>query len=111
VTATRVSVELVPRSEVSLESDLGRLRERFPALDTVNVPDLLRFELRSTRACALAKRSIAHAIPHLRAMDYDRVGAFALAAALRSAGLDEVIVVQGDPRTSRAASTRPGAST
>ena len=58
----RVSIELVPRNVESLEADLALVRERLPAVTTINIPDLLRFELRSWDACALARRDFKRAI-------------------------------------------------
>lgn len=94
---TRVSIELVPRSSESLDADLAVLCERFPGVDTVNIPDLLRMELRSWQACARARERLAHAIPHLRAMDFDPDRPFPLTGFLRERRLDAVLVVTGDP--------------
>jgi methylenetetrahydrofolate reductase (NADPH) len=94
---TRISIELVPRSPASLDAELAQLRERFPSVDTVNVPDLLRFPLRSWDACAQARRFVPHAIPHLRAMDFPPRAPFALRDKLAAAGIDTVLVVSGDP--------------
>ncbi|MCG8588322.1 MAG: methylenetetrahydrofolate reductase [Proteobacteria bacterium] len=93
---TRISVELVPRSEAAIAADLELLTRDFPELETVNIPDLLRFPLRSFDACALAKTRLPHAIPHLRAMDFDPERPFPLAEVFAREGFDEVIVVQGD---------------
>ena len=94
---TEVSIELVPRSEESLQEDLARVRAHFPGVRTVNVPDLLRFELRSWQACALARRALPRAVPHLRSMDFDPDQPFRLAGELSGNGLDEVLVISGDP--------------
>lgn len=94
---SRISIELVPRSLASLEADLRLVREGFPAVDTVNVPDLLRFPLRSWEACRAARRVVPHAIPHLRAMDFAPGKPFPLLDALGEAGLDRVLMVAGDP--------------
>jgi methylenetetrahydrofolate reductase (NADPH) len=94
---TRISIELVPRSLASLDAELRLLRERFPEVDTVNVPDLLRFPLRSWDACAQARTVVPHAIPHLRAMDAAPDAPFALREKLAAAGIDAVLVVTGDP--------------
>ncbi len=93
---SEISIELVPRSVQSLEQDLARVREHFPAVHTVNIPDLLRFELRSWDACALARRALLRAIPHLRSMDFDSDQPFRLAEELRASGLDELLVISGD---------------
>ena len=94
---TQISIELVPRSAASLDAELRLVRERFPDVDTVNVPDLLRFPLRSWEACAQARRAVPCAIPHLRAMDFRPDAPFALREKLALAGIDRVLVVTGDP--------------
>jgi methylenetetrahydrofolate reductase (NADPH) len=94
---TRISIELVPRSAASIASDLGIVAARFPGVDTVNIPDLLRFELRSWEACGQARRRLARAIPHLRAMDFAPGELGPLLAKLDDHGLGEVLVVRGDP--------------
>jgi methylenetetrahydrofolate reductase (NADPH) len=94
---TRISIELVPRSAASIASDLGTVAARFPGVDTVNIPDLLRFELRSWEACGQARRRLARAIPHLRAMDFAPAELGPLLAELDAHGLGEVLVVRGDP--------------
>ena len=48
---SEISIELVPRSVESLEQELARVREHFPGVGTVNIPDLLRFEMRSWQGC------------------------------------------------------------
>src|SRR5690606_12186761 len=69
-------------------------------VDVVNVPDLAHFALRGWEA-AVTVRSFAggryRAVPHLRAMDIDPVRPWLPAADLRRAGVDEVLVVTGDP--------------
>jgi methylenetetrahydrofolate reductase (NADPH) len=94
---TEISIELVPRSLASLDAELETMRRHFPRVHTVNVPDLLRFEVRSWEACAHARRVMTRAIPHLRAMDVDPARPFPHVAYLREHGLDTVLVVTGDP--------------
>jgi len=94
---TAISIELVPRSAASLDAELALVRERFPQVDLVNVPDLLRFPLRSWEACAQARRVVSRAIPHLRAMDFRPDAPFSLREKLALAGIDTVLVVTGDP--------------
>jgi methylenetetrahydrofolate reductase (NADPH) len=94
---TQISIELVPRSAASLDAELALVRSRFPAVDTINVPDLLRFPLRSWDACAQARRVVGRAIPHLRAMDFAPDRPFPLREKLALAGIDTVLVVTGDP--------------
>lgn len=91
----RVSVELIPRNEADLAVQLDELTE-LPTVDTVNVPDILRFPLRSWDACGLARERGLRAVPHLRAIDVDPQGPLPFAAGLDRFGLEEVLVVAGD---------------
>lgn len=68
----RISIELVPRSRSKFAAQLDEVRQYFPAVDTINVPDVLRFSMRSWQGCARAKSLFANTIPHIRAMDVDR---------------------------------------
>lgn len=92
----RVSVELIPRNEADLEEQLAEVEAYLPTVDTINIPDVLRFPLRSWRGCALAAERFAHAIPHLRAMDIDLAAPFPHGALFARHGIDEVLVVAGD---------------
>jgi len=93
---TRISIELVPRTLEAVTQDLKCLQSRFSSIDTVNIPDLLRFDTRSWEACIQAKQTHAHAIPHLRAMDFDLSKGFPLAQTLIEHGIDELLLVTGD---------------
>ncbi len=92
----RVSIELVPRSAEDLASQLELVTHAFPTVDTVNVPDLLRFPLRSWDACGQARAFVPHAIPHLRAMDVDLRRPLAASDCIRRHDLREVLVISGD---------------
>jgi methylenetetrahydrofolate reductase (NADPH) len=92
----RISVELVPRSADALCADLDIVRS-FPDVDTVNVPDLMRFAVRSWDACHLAHGYMPRAVPHLRSIDFDERGCEALCSWLVERSIDEVLVVTGDP--------------
>jgi methylenetetrahydrofolate reductase (NADPH) len=94
---SEISIELVPRSLASIERESLLIRESFPSVRTVNIPDLLRMELRSWEACVAARAHVDRAIPHLRAMDFDPDRPFPLVERLREGGLDSVLVVTGDP--------------
>jgi methylenetetrahydrofolate reductase (NADPH) len=91
-----ISIELVPRDLASLQQELRVLRETFPAIDTTNIPDLLKFELRSWQACQHARACLPHAIPHLRAIDFDLSQPFPLQETFRASGIDTVLVIAGD---------------
>jgi methylenetetrahydrofolate reductase (NADPH) len=97
----RVVVELVPRDPAALAAQLGELAP-LRRVDAINVPDLARFALRGWQA-ALAIREHQGgrfpAVPHVRAMDVDLRTPWAPQAALTAAGVDEVLVITGDPPT------------
>ena len=92
----KLSIELVPRTLPKLEQELQAVTDHFPGVDTVNIPDLLKFETRSWQACACAKRFMNRAIPHLRAIDIDLNKPLAVAPFLQANSLHEVLVVAGD---------------
>lgn len=92
----RISVELVPRNAEALHAELDALRDHFPFIDTVNVPDLTRFSLRSHHACKLSQTRVRRAIPHLRAVGTDLKDLTPLLSFLDEAELHEVLVVTGD---------------
>lgn len=91
-----ISIELVPRNAETLNRDLQQVREHFPAIDTINIPDLLKFSLRSWDACAQARQIFPHAIPHLRAIDFDLSKPFPLVETFRQHGINSVLVINGD---------------
>jgi methylenetetrahydrofolate reductase (NADPH) len=99
----RVSIELVPRDPEALRRQLHATLALGPRVGATNLPDLLRFGLRSWDAAVLTRgvarsqgRELA-AVPHVRAMDVPLDRPWAPAEALDGAGVDEVVVVQGDP--------------
>jgi len=92
---SRVSVELIPRNSQGLLEDLAVTRSTLPAVQTINIPDLLRFDLRShDAACLLIRQAPMEVIPHVRAID------IAPDAPLPGADrpeLTSVLVIAGDP--------------
>jgi len=68
--ASRIAVELVPRSRSALNAELEAVRA-LGGVQTVNIPDLLRYSMRSWQGCAVAREHFAHPIPHIRAIDID----------------------------------------
>jgi methylenetetrahydrofolate reductase (NADPH) len=98
----RTSVELVPRSRLGLLAEARMLRECFPVIDTINVPDLQRFSLRSWEAAKLLRPLLANRIPHVPARNHEAGNVDRLVVLLREAQVREVIVIAGDPQ--------PGAS-
>lgn len=92
----RVSIELVARSLEGLGAELETVTTRFPFVDTVNIPDLTRFTLRSHHACEAAQKRVRRAIPHLRAVGTNLKDLTPLLTYLDEAELHEVLIVAGD---------------
>ena len=93
----RISVELVPRDSSTLLADATLLCEKFPSVNQLNIPDLLRFPLRSWDACAITRSMFPLSIPHIRAIDMPPGGPLTVVESLVAQGITEVIVVTGDP--------------
>jgi methylenetetrahydrofolate reductase (NADPH) len=91
----RISIELVPRTEEDLRSQLTEVGA-FPRVDTVNIPDISRFPIRSWQGCVSALAHVDKAIPHLRAIDVDLDRPLAAAPDLGPERIGEVLVVAGD---------------
>jgi methylenetetrahydrofolate reductase (NADPH) len=92
----KISIELVPRDHDALLQEMRLVRDNFPAIDILNVPDLLKFPLRSWEACGQAKQLFPRTIPHLRAIDFDLREPFPLVESFREKGIDSVLVIAGD---------------
>ena len=61
----RISVELVPRSEAEVYADASLVRTAMPEVNAFNIPDLMRFPLRSWDDCAIASKILPASIPHV----------------------------------------------
>jgi methylenetetrahydrofolate reductase (NADPH) len=92
----RLSVELVPRSYESLDKDLRAITTNLPTVTTINIPDILRYPVRSWQGCAHAKGTFQDVIPHLRAIDFSVYCAFPLTEFLRAHAISQVLVIAGD---------------
>ena len=92
----RLCIELVPRDPASLARELEIVHGLCPAVQTVNIPDLLQFQLRSWEGCALAQRWFPATIPHLRAIDFDLEQPLLIAETLLHLHISEVLVITGD---------------
>ncbi|RIK17326.1 MAG: 5,10-methylenetetrahydrofolate reductase [Acidobacteria bacterium] len=112
----RISVELVPRSAASLTAEVGDIAAKLPWVTTINVPDLLKFDLRSWDACGVVRGlpgpaggdgTAYPAIPHVRAADVDPEAPLPMAGAIREHGIREVLVVSGDDADYFSQSTYP----
>lgn len=90
-------LELVPRNREVLIRDLELVRNLFPGITTVNIPDLLQFGLRSWDACVIAQRLVPCCIPHLRAIDFDLTVDWSWLETIRTAGCPALLAISGDP--------------
>jgi len=93
----RVSVELVPRTAEGLQAELSLLKEHFSVVNAINIPDLLRYPIRSWEGCELALPHYEQVIPHIRAIDVDMNAPLPMAEAFKADGIREVLIVSGDP--------------
>jgi methylenetetrahydrofolate reductase (NADPH) len=95
----RVVVELVPRDLPAVAAQLSEVAE-LRRVDAVNLPDLTRFDLRGWQAAVEVRRAGPWtAIPHVRAMDVDLRRPWRPLEELDAAGVDELLVITGDPPT------------
>ena len=106
----RISVELVPRSEAEVYADACLVHAAMPEVNAFNIPDLMRFPLRSWEACAVASKVLPASIPHIRAIDIPPVGDLPMAEAILASGLSEVLVIRGDPPRDLSQQTYPNTS-
>jgi len=94
---SEIVLELVPRNRAVLERDLQMVRDAFPGVTTINIPDLLQFELRSWDACHVVRNYLPNSIPHLRAIDFDLKGVWPCLETIRAAGCPALLAISGDP--------------
>ncbi|MDR0784257.1 MAG: methylenetetrahydrofolate reductase [Treponema sp.] len=90
-----ISLEAVPRSKEALE-EAAKAAQNFAEINIINVPDLLKFPLRSWEACAILAGKTASCIPHIRAIDFALDKPFPLIKFFRERGVKRVLVIAGD---------------
>ncbi|MBO1324881.1 methylenetetrahydrofolate reductase [Acetobacter sp. TBRC 12305] len=103
----RLSVELIPRSAEALVEDVALVKAHFPLADTLNIPDLMRFPLRSWDAAALTRPLFGQVIPHIRAID---IAPDAPLPGAEQPGLSEILIVHGDPPADLSRRTYPNST-
>jgi len=94
---TEISIELVPRSEASLRKELELVRQRFPTVKRINIPDILRFDLHSWNGCSIAAEYFPKTIPHLRAIDFNPDAPLHIIEEITRKEVEAVLVITGDP--------------
>jgi len=108
---TRVSVELVPRSEAAIREELQLLQENYDCIDLINVPELLRYDVHSWEGAAVAQSYYSAVMPHIRAIDIDLDKPLPMAEYLIAHKINEVLVITGDPPQDMAHKIYPTVST
>jgi methylenetetrahydrofolate reductase (NADPH) len=92
----RISLELVPRSKESILEEVQKISKNLTKVNAINIPDLLRFDLRSWVACGYVKPFLKNAIPHFRAVDINLREPLQMANFLKENHFKEIIVISGD---------------
>ncbi|MBU1122334.1 MAG: methylenetetrahydrofolate reductase [Candidatus Omnitrophota bacterium] len=92
----RVSLELVPRQRDRFIEELKIIRSNFPSVDTINIPDIARYEIDSLEAAHFAKKILKFAIPHLRAVSVDKRKRLPFKDIIIGNDIGEVLLVLGD---------------
>ncbi|MBV1829587.1 methylenetetrahydrofolate reductase [Komagataeibacter sp. AV436] len=104
---TLTSVELIPRDAQTLLRDAHEVARLFPDAGMINIPDLLRFPLRSWEAARLVRPIFGRVVPHIRAID---IAPDAPLPGVDDPDLREVLVVKGDPPSDLRHRTYPNSS-
>lgn len=94
---TEISIELVPRSATSLRKELELVHQHFPAIQRINIPDILRFDMHSWDGCSIAGEYFPKTIPHLRAIDFNPDAPLHIIEDITRKEVEAVLVITGDP--------------
>jgi methylenetetrahydrofolate reductase (NADPH) len=100
-----VALEAVPRNREALTA-AALTAAKFDSISLINIPDLLRFPLRSWEACGILREVLPDAaapgggglslMPHIRAIDFDMALPFPHIEYFRSRGINKALVIAGD---------------
>ena len=91
----RIAVEIVPRDDEGLKRDIEVLK-KFPQVDCINIPDILRYEVKPWDAAKITQPSFP-TLPHVRAMDIDLSKPLPMRETFLKVGIKEVLIIAGDP--------------
>ncbi len=91
-----IAFEVVPRNEESRDKQIKFVEEQLHFIDTINVPDILRFPIRSWEVASFVDSTRYKFIPHFRAIDFDLQGEY-IYEIIEKYNLSEVLLVSGDP--------------
>lgn len=93
----KILLELVPRDKEQLQTESSLVKNYYPEIHGINIPDLLKFDIRSWEAAALVRPNMPTVIPHLRAIDFDLSKDLPIIEFLKKNLIKEVLVIKGDP--------------
>ena len=92
----RIAVELVPRRKDTFLKELELVKANFSSVDTINIPDIIRYEITSLESAELARPLFNHVIPHIRAGVVNKDEPIPFKDFLSQNNINEVLVVLGD---------------
>jgi methylenetetrahydrofolate reductase (NADPH) len=91
-----ISFEIVPRSLEAFDQQYQFIQQLDSGINTINVPDIQRFDSRSWELATRVDRSQYRFVPHFRAIDF-KLGSGDLFRIIDDYQLDSVLLVTGDP--------------
>lgn len=91
-----ISFEIVPRSLEAFDQQYQFVQQLDSGINTINVPDIQRFDTRSWELATRIDRSQYRFVPHFRAIDF-KLGSGDLFRIIDDYQLDSVLLVTGDP--------------
>ena len=91
-----IFLELVPRQLDTLKLEAEESLAQFGSLTGINIPDVLRIEVRSHDAAMHLAQTGITAIPHIRAIDRSVEETVAVVKNLWQVGVSSVLIVSGD---------------
>lgn len=91
-----ISFEIVPRSLEAFDQQYRFVQQLDSGINTINVPDIQRFDTRSWELATRVDRSQYRFVPHFRAIDF-KIGSGDLFRIIDDYQLDSVLLVTGDP--------------
>ena len=90
-------IELVPHNYEALESQAKKIVNDFDFIQGVNIPDVIRLEIRSYEAVSKLLQFNITGIPHIRAIDKTVENTVEVIMTLVDQGLKHVLIISGDP--------------
>jgi methylenetetrahydrofolate reductase (NADPH) len=92
-----ISIEIVARNPEQFKKECELISQlKSVNIETLNIPDLLRFDVRSWDAAVLGQEYFSSSIPHLRAIDFNLREDFKLIPFFKKHNIDSVLVITGD---------------